>query len=447
MIYDDVIANPDAFTFTPPKLGPCTIPSPVKGCTFISDEDRILVSSETHDIARWNAKGTTPPSFEKAGPRKAIFHDPAWSRAAIITCGGLCPGINDVIKGIVQLLWFDYGVRDIFGIQYGFEGLTPAFRHKPVMLDPDVVDTIHDEGGTILGSSRGRQDTATMADTLQRMRINMLFCVGGDGTLRCAHDISEELQKRHAPISVIGIPKTIDNDLHFIGRSFGFETAVYTTNEIITSAHVEARGAYNGIGLVKLMGRDSGFIAAYASMANSVVNFCLVPEVPFTMEGEHGLLKALERRFEEGKTHCVIVVAEGAGQELMKEEEEERRDKSGNLLKKDIGLFLRERIEEHFKAIDIPASMKYFDPSYQIRSVPALGTDAILCHMLAQNAVHAAMAGRTDCVIGNRHNIFSHVPIPLAATERQKLETQKALWRAVLAATRQNDYFNLHDCA
>jgi 6-phosphofructokinase 1 len=443
MIYDQVLSDPTSFSFAPPNLGECTIPSPLKGCVFVSDKDQVQVSCETGYQDQWAAQGIAPPTFEKAGPRENIYHDPAWTRAAIVTCGGLCPGINDVIKGIVQLLWFDYGVRDIFGIRYGYEGLVPKHGHKPMMLDPDTVDTIHDVGGTILGSSRGQQDTPTMADTLQRMRINMLFCIGGDGTLRCAHDISDELQRRNAPISVIGVPKTIDNDLHFIGRSFGFETAVYTTNEIITSAHAEARGAHNGIGLVKLMGRDSGFIAAFASMANSVVNFCLIPEVGFQLEGDNGLLKALERRFADDKTHCVIVVAEGAGQELMAGGDE-KHDKSGNLLKQDIGILLKDRIISHFEAINKRTSVKYFDPSYQVRSVPALGTDAILCHMLAQNAVHAAMAGRTDCVIGNRHNIFSHVPISLAATERQKLDTQGALWRAVLSATRQNDYFGLH---
>jgi 6-phosphofructokinase 1 len=375
-------------------------------------------------------------------------------RLGILTSGGDCAGLNAAIRAVMLHAREAYGA-EVIGIRNGTEGLLARPPLASILTGETFDGALLRRAGTVLGSiSTGSpfaypmpdgsigDRTAEIAEGYRLLGLDGLVVIGGDGSFAIMDRIARE-----TGIKVIGIPKTIDNDLHFIGRSFGFETAVYTTNEIITSAHVEARGAYNGIGLVKLMGRDSGFIAAYASMANSVVNFCLVPEVPFTMEGEHGLLKALERRFEEGKTHCVIVVAEGAGQELMKEEEEERRDKSGNLLKKDIGLFLRERIEEHFKAIDIPASMKYFDPSYQIRSVPALGTDAILCHMLAQNAVHAAMAGRTDCVIGNRHNIFSHVPIPLAATERQKLETQKALWRAVLAATRQNDYFNLHDCA
>ena len=441
MIFDDVLNNPHDHTLTVPQLGECKIKSPMRHCTFVEDTDRVLITAEKGAGQAWEEAGKGLPAFEKAGPREMIFHDPSWSRAAIVTCGGLCPGINDVIKGLVQILHFDYGVRTIFGIPYGYEGFIPSYRHEPIMLTPECIDTIHDEGGTILGSSRGQQDTPAIVDTLQRMNINMLFCVGGDGTLRAAHDISEEAQRRGAGISVIGVPKTIDNDLHFVGRSFGFETAVYTSSDIITSAHMEARGAFNGIGLVKLMGRDSGFIAAYASLANSVVNFCLVPEMDFDLEGEHGLLKALERRFKSGKTHCVIVVAEGAGQRHIKAAGEARKDASGNVLKKDIGVFLREAIETHFSSTGTDVSIKYFDPSYQIRSVPALGTDAILCHMLAQNAAHAAMSGRTDCVIGNQLNTFTHVPIALAATERQRLDTSGGLWRAVLAATRQNDYF------
>jgi 6-phosphofructokinase 1 len=441
MIYEDVLNNPNDYDLTVPQLGPCKIKSPMRHCSFVDDDARVLVSADKDAGQAWVAAGKGLPAFEKAGPREMIFHDPAWSRAAIVTCGGLCPGINDVIKGLVQILHFDYGVRNIFGIPYGYEGFIPSFKHEPIMLTPDCIDTIHDVGGTILGSSRGQQSTPAIVDTLMRMNINMLFCVGGDGTLRAAHDISVEAHKRGQAISVIGVPKTIDNDLHFVGRSFGFETAVYTTSDIITSAHMEARGAFNGIGLVKLMGRDSGFIAAYASLANSVVNFCLVPEMDFDLDGEHGLLKALERRFKSGKTHCVIVVAEGAGQRHMAAADEAGKDASGNVLKKDIGVFLRQAIEAHFDSTGTDISVKYFDPSYQVRSVPALGTDAILCHMLAQNAAHAAMAGRTDCVIGNQLNTYTHVPIALAATQRQKLDTNRAIWRSVLAATRQNDYF------
>ena len=420
-------------------LGECTIDSPVRDSAFIGDGERILFSKNEQQVRRLEEALGRSPSFERAGPRRRIFHDPSWTRVGIVTAGGLCPGLNNVIKGLVEILSFDYGVKTIYGIRYGYAGLSPKFGYQPLMLDPDAVDTIHAAGGTLLGSSRGQQPTEEIVDTLVRMNINVLFCIGGDGSLRCAGDIAAECRRRNLKISVVGVPKTIDNDLQFIGRSFGFETAVTVASEIITLAHVEAKGTPNGIGLVKLMGRDSGFIAASAAVANPIVNFCLIPEMKFTVEGENGLLAALERRFARGKGHAVIVVAEGAGQELM--EGDEIRDASGNVLKKDIGVFLKDRISAHFKAKGVPCSVKYFDPSYTIRSVPAHGTDAIRCYMLARNAVHAATAGRTACVVGSTGDNYMLVPIAMATFERQKVSPDSDLWYGVLAATGQEFYF------
>jgi 6-phosphofructokinase 1 len=355
----------------------------------------------------------------------------------ILTAVVLCPGLNNVIKGLVEILTFDYGIKTIFGIRFGFAGLIPKFGYEPLMLNPEEVDLIHELGGTVLGSSRGQQPTDEIVDTLVRMNINVLFVIGGDGSLRCARDVAEECLKRGLKISVVGVPKTIDNDLMFVGRSFGFETAVAEATAVIRNAHMEAKGTFNGVGLVKLMGRDSGFITAYATIANPVVNFCLIPEIDFTLEG---LMAALEHRFASGKTHTVVVVAEGAGQRLI-EGESAGVDASGNVLKKDIGEFLKRHITNHFKAKGIISSVKYFDPSYMIRSVPAKGTDAIRCYMLARSAVHAAMAGRTNCVVGQTAEWNTLVPIRLATIERQKVHPKSDLWRSVMDATGQEFYF------
>ena len=328
MTQEDILNNPEKYDLSIETVGKGTLKSPMKGVPFVSESERVSLTADVGRIQDFCKRGIEIPSLEAAGPRETIFHDPAWTRAGIVTCGGLCPGLNNVIKGLVQVLWFDYGVRNIFGIPYGYRGLNPAYGYSPIILNPDVVDAIQEDGGTILGSSRGNQDAKVMVDTLMRLNINVLFCIGGDGTLRGAHDIAKEVQKRKQPISVIGIPKTIDNDLNLIDRTFGFETAVLSATDVITSAHNEANGAFNGLGLVKLMGRDSGFIAAYAALATTVVNICLVPEVPFTLDG---LFKALESRYSSGKTHAVVVVAEGAGQELFKGQPE-RRDASGNML-------------------------------------------------------------------------------------------------------------------
>lgn len=438
-LFKRIVSNPKEFSLDVERLGECKIESPIRNRDFIKNNERILLTENERLLGFAAKRMGFQPSFERAGPHRKIFHDPAWSRAAIVTAGGLCPGLNHVIKALVEILTFDYRIRTIYGIRYGYAGLIPRYGYEPLLLNPDEVDTIHERGGTMLGSSRGAQDTGEIVDTLARMNINLLFCVGGDGSLRCAHDIAMECGRRRLAISVVGIPKTIDNDLQFVGRSFGFETAVGEACPIIRAAHMEAKGTFNGIGLVKLMGRDSGFIAAYATLANPVVNFCLIPELDFDLDGPRGLLAALDRRFDSGKGHAVIVVAEGAGQQMIADEPE-RRDPSGNILKKDIGEFLRRRISEHFKSTGRIASVKYFDPSYTIRSVPAKGTDAIRCYLLARNAVHAAMAGRTDCVVGNQDDWYTLVPIRLAASERQKVMLNSDLWRAVLDATGQTVY-------
>ena len=438
MIYANVLENSDKFNFEVQSLGKCSINSPVRGREFVEDDEQITFASQVKNIHMLMKKAKVFPAFQKAGPRKMIFHNPAESRAAIITCGGLCPGLNNVIKGLVTVLYHDYNVKTILGIKYGYQGLVPKYKHPPLSLTPQIVDEIHKAGGTILGSSRGKQDYAEMVDTLERMNINLLFCIGGDGTLRGANAITEEIFRRKNVISVIGIPKTIDNDLGFVEKTFGFETAVHTVFDVITSAHNEAEGADNGIGIVKLMGRDSGFIAASATLANSVVDFCLIPEIDFTLGGEHGLFRAIEWKLDQTR-HAVIVVAEGAGQTLF-EGKEAKKDASGNILKHDIGVFLKDEIGEYFKKNTRDVSIKYLDPSYHIRSVAAISSDAIFCYLLAENAVHAGMAGKTNMVIGYWNNYFTNVPINLATHERRKVDPDGALWKGVLSATRQNDY-------
>ena len=440
MLYEDVLKSPDNFDFRIPSLGECRIPSPVKNRHFVGDDEEIIFASQVKNIRSLLKKSAVLPAFQKAGPRSTIFHDPAASRAGIVTCGGLCPGLNNVIKGLVSVLFYEYGIRHISGFRYGYQGLVKKYGHAPLELSPALVDDIHKRGGTILSSSRGNQAAPDMVDTLESMKINLLFCIGGDGTLRGADAIADEIAARNAKISVIGVPKTIDNDLRFVEKTFGYETAVSTASEIITSAHNEAEGADSGVAIVKLMGRDSGFIAAGATLANSVVDFCLVPETCFSLDGEGGLFDALEKRLAQER-HAVIVVAEGAGQELFKGVPEQR-DASGNVLKNDIGVFLKDAIEKRFKKAGRPVSIKYLDPSYHIRSVAANSSDAILCYLLAEHAVHAALAGKTGMVIGHWNNFFTHVPIALATAARNKIDLDGALWKGVLCATQQDPLLN-----
>jgi 6-phosphofructokinase 1 len=375
--------------------------------------------------------------FELAGPRAKLFFDGKKTRAGIVTCGGLCPGLNNVIRSLFLELYYGYGVRDVFGFRGGYSGLGPECRVEPMKITPQLVGDIHQKGGTILTSSRGPVNISRAVDNLIARGVNILFTVGGDGTQRGGNDLYQEARRRGHALSVVGVPKTIDNDVAFVSRTFGFASAVEEAARVLDCAHTEARSAPGGIGLVKLMGRHAGFVTAGAVVASQDVNFALIPEVPFKLDI---FLSALKERMLE-KSHAVIAVAEGAGQDLLKADPT-ARDASGNIKLKDIGPFLREKIESFFKAEKIPVAIRYFDPSYQVRSRPANSEDALLCDLFARHAVHAAMAGKTGVVIGFLHERFIHVPIELLATRTKRLDPASGWWRSVLAATGQPERFS-----
>ncbi len=190
---------------------------------FVGEGDKVLVDDRLSQLPSSAELIHQLPAFELAGPRNRVFFDSSRARAGIVTCGGLCPGLNNVIRGLVLELWFAYGIKRITGFRYGYEGLIARGR-TPEPLTPETVSRIHHQGGTILGSSRGEQDPANVVDSLEALGINMLFVIGGDGTIRGPMPIIAEIEKRGLSISVVGVPKTIDNDIHFIDRSFGFES-------------------------------------------------------------------------------------------------------------------------------------------------------------------------------------------------------------------------------
>ena len=396
---------------------------------FVRRHTHYDASAETHDETL----------FEKTGPRRKIFFDPAQAKAAIVTCGGLCPGLNNVIRSIFLELHHNYGVTEVLGIRHGYAGLNPDVGRPPIRLTPDFVEDIHTEGGTILGTSRGSQDPKVMVDFLATEGIDMLFCLGGDGTQRGTHEIALESLRRGLKIAVVGIPKTIDNDIAFCDRTFGYSTALSAAEKVIDCAHVESKGSQYGIGLVKVMGREAGFIAAGATLASQEVNFCLIPEIPFSLEGPNGFLPVLRKRLLH-RNHAVIVVAEGAGQNLFPDHDGSR-DASGNIKFQDIGIYLKNLINDYFKKNGPKVDLKYIDPSYIIRSVPADGEDDILCDQFGRRAVHAAMAGKTDLLIGFLHGTFAHIPLDLAIGKKRFLETDGEIWASVLATTGQPSKF------
>ena len=428
-------------------LGEAKIPSPLlkedRGAIkqpFVSDDRRVLIHIEAETVREQVSQGKPLPTFELAGPREKIYFDPSKLRCAVVTCGGLCPGLNDIIRSIVLELYYHYGVRNIYGIRYGLQGFIPSYGHPVIDLTPDKVTNILDMGGSILGSSRGPQDMDEIVDSLERMNIGILFMIGGDGTLMAACKIADTIQRRRLKTSVVGIPKTIDNDIHLVSRSFGFDTAVDVATRAIIGAHNEAQGYPNGVGLIKLMGRHSGFIAATASLAQQDVNFVLIPEVDFDLEGPKGFLAALENRLAD-RGHAVIVVAEGAGQKFFGNNETEK-DASGNVKLKDIGLFLKQAIGDYFKARKIEINLKYIDPSYMIRSLPANANDSVFCGFLGRDAVHAGLAGKTKLLIGRWNNHFVHIPMEASAGKRKQVSPQGKLWSAVLEATGQGSLKN-----
>ncbi|MCK5249105.1 MAG: ATP-dependent 6-phosphofructokinase, partial [Spirochaetaceae bacterium] len=276
------------YNFQIPTLGPCKVHSPKPYSTKYGDaianytrNDQYILRSNTTDASTVGPDYDPAWMLEEAGPREKIYFAPNHVHAAIVTCGGLCPGLNDVIRAITRTLWYFYGIERISGIRYGYRGFRSDFNFTPIQLNPDIVDDIHNLGGSMLGSSRGYGDVEPIVDALERMNINVLFTIGGDGTQRGSLEISEEIAKRGLKIACVGIPKTIDNDIMFVQKSFGFDTAVAKAVEAVGAAHVEAKSAPDGIGLVKVMGRDSGFIAAHTTLSTSDVNFCLIPEIPF----------------------------------------------------------------------------------------------------------------------------------------------------------------------
>ncbi|MDR0908619.1 MAG: ATP-dependent 6-phosphofructokinase [Spirochaetaceae bacterium] len=408
------------------QAGDC-VANYVKDDEFVIPDPRIKLGKQT-EIKRNEV-------FECAGPRQKIYFMPKHVHAGIVSCGGLCPGINDVIRSVVRCLWYRYGVRRISGIRYGYQGfLNDEDMFAIRELTPDMVDDIHKTGGSFLGSARGGgKQVEKIVDAMERLNLNVLFTIGGDGTQKGSLEIAEEIEKRGLKIAMVGIPKTVDNDFSFIPKSFGFDTAVARAVEAVSAAHMEAHSSIHGIGLVKVMGRESGFIAAATTLASHEVNFVLIPEVPFELDGPNGFLHHLEDRVL-NRGHAVVVAAEGVLQDQLIKVKE--LDKGGNVKFQDSGAYLKERIEEYFEEKKIEINMKYIDPSYMIRSSTADASDAVYCERLGNAAAHAAMAGKTKVIVGLVNDEFVHIPMR-AVIKRKFVDPEGKLWRDTLDVTHQ----------
>uniref|UniRef100_A0A803NTZ3 ATP-dependent 6-phosphofructokinase n=1 Tax=Cannabis sativa TaxID=3483 RepID=A0A803NTZ3_CANSA len=404
---------------------------------FVNEDDTVTQKIVVH---KKSPKGI---HFRRAGPRQKVWFESDEVHACIVTCGGLCPGLNTVIREIVCGLHYMYGVKKVEGIDGGYRGF---YARNTISLNPKIVNDIHKRGGTILGTSRGGHDTSKIVDSIQDRGINQVYIIGGDGTQRGASLIFEEIKRRGLKVSVAGIPKTIDNDIPVIDRSFGFDTAVEEAQRAINAAHVEACSIENGIGVVKLMGRYSGFIAMYATLASRDVDCCLIPESPFYLEGPGGLFEYIEKRLKENG-HLVLVIAEGAGQELLSESiPTEKEDASGNKLLKDVGLWISQKIKDHFaKLKKMAINLKYIDPTYMIRAVPSNASDNVYCTLLAQSAVHGAMAGYTGFTVGPVNGRHSYIPFYRITERQNNVVITDRMWARLLSSTNQPSFLSSKD--
>ena len=503
---DDVLDCPTLRSKLTPRPSPFCLHNNFGG-GFVDDGDRVALSSlkfassESAGASCLGAPGGLPdaetdlfnagldvvcvplaPWAYRAGARETIYHTPATATAAIVTCGGLCPGLNDVIAGLVSKL-HDYGVSPdrILGIRNGLKGFY-ARDKKPITLSRDAVDGIQLQGGTILGTSRGGADVPKIVSRISQLAIDMVFVVGGNGGNAAAAAIAAECDARGVVCSVVGVPKSIDNDILLIDRCFGFDTAVEESQRALLAAKVEASSAYRGIGIVRLMGRQSGFIAlqvrlatngaavggllagwwpcrwcgewrgdhhggifssclsqpTQASLASGVVDVCLIPEVPFALDGGRGLAAFLRKKLAE-RGHAVLCVAEGAGQDLLGTAG--GTDASGNPLLADSGAWLKNQLKSRIPDADI----KYIDPSYMIRATPTIAADRVYCKILSHNAVHAAFAGYTGITVGMCSGHHCYLPIPVIIQAPRRVDPRGKQWNRLKAAIGQPSFVDGDD--
>ncbi|KAF8751387.1 hypothetical protein HU200_012059 [Digitaria exilis] len=421
-----------------------TFPNPLQDHPAYSTVKQYFVNADDTVPEKVVVQKNSPRGvhFRRAGPRQRVYFESEEVKACIVTCGGLCPGLNTVIRELVCGLSHMYNVNDIFGIQNGYKGF---YSSNYLTMTAKSVNDIHKRGGTVLGTSRGGHDTKKIVDNIQDRGINQVYIIGGDGTQKGAYEIYKEIRRRGLQVAVAGIPKTIDNDIAVIDKSFGFDTAVEEAQRAINAAHVEASSAENGIGLVKLMGRYSGFIAMYATLASRDVDCCLIPESPFYLEGEGGLFEYIDRRLKENN-HMVIVVAEGAGQDLIAQSipAADQQDASGNKLLLDVGLWLTHKIKDYCKSKKMEMTIKYIDPTYMIRAIPSNASDNVYCTLLAHSAIHGAMAGYSFTVgmVNGRH---AYIPFHRVTSTRNKVRITDRMWARLLSSTNQPSFLSKED--
>jgi 6-phosphofructokinase 1 len=446
-------------------------------------------------------------TFAEAGPRNMLRfpgHHKKLLKVGVLVSGGIAPGINAVISGIVQrhVLYHTPQITDlrvpgktprsytlqVFGFRNGFAGLL-AGDDVTVLYDSDSPDEklrahlrrIANRGGSEIGTSRyddllstadpdkREKDLDQVAENLANRHFDILYVIGGDGSMRAAHATWKRSRDNGKSLSVIGVPKTMDNDILWVWQSFGFLSAVEKAREALQQLHTEATSNPR-LCVVQLFGSDSGFVVSHAALASGVCDAALIPEVPFTMKKlADYITERLSKRFRPGaggqSPYGMIVMAETAvpqdAEDYLSDPEVDLDEnekaaiqafvskgcrvhgqtpdelRTGGL--KVVSRVLQKRIREMKVDDAYWADFRVFtnEPRHLLRAIPPSASDVAFGQRLGVLAVDNAMAGYTDFMISQWMTEYVLVPLDLVVLGRKRVPPNGIFWKSVVASTGQ----------
>ncbi|MGA7341196.1 MAG: 6-phosphofructokinase [Terracidiphilus sp.] len=457
--------------------------------TLSDDSPRVMLDAR----GRAEADGAVDLSLPEARPRTHLrypLQPGAMLGIGILVSGGIAPGINAVIDGIV-LRHSLYHARqcargrrhsiEILGYREGFKGLLRPGVH-PQRLNSAAIRGVVEIGGSYLGTSRadellpgtGPNRNAKLEAAIGRLQndgVHILYVIGGDGSMSCAHALWHYARRKGYELSVVGIPKAMDNDILWVWQSFGFLSAVEEARQAILHMHTEV-SSNPRVGIVQLFGSDSGFIASHAGYSTAC-DLVLIPEDPMTMDDivTH-ISERLTDRFGNGQDiagpYALVVMAETAlpadarkyiddprvGLSEGKRGEKEAlksfldngrrvRGQTPDELRtaglKIVSRVLQDRIQQELEPREYWRDFRVItnEPRHLIRSIPPSVTDVIFGERLGALAVDNAMAGYTDFMVSQWLTEFVLVPLPLVVLGRKRVPTNGIFWKSVLSKTGQ----------
>lgn len=482
------------------------IPLEIRG-SFREESDTIIVDARSRYHCTSGGKNkccleNIGLTFPEAGPRENLVY-PMESRdgatdslqVGVLVSGGIAPGINAVIKGIVDrhTLYSNHAKEnddtsydlEIIGYRDGFSGLLSGSHIK---LNRKKVRDFANKGGSLLGTSRyhplldlddpGKRDSA-VRDIISNLKdIDILYVIGGDGSMRAAHMIWTRAQRMHAEgeaskLSVVAIPKTMDNDILWVWQSFGFMSAVEKAKQFVLQLHTEA-SSNPRLGIMQLFGSDSGFVVTHAALASGVCDYVLIPEADFSMEVLCEFikkkLKSRYKRGQDGKSPFgMILMAETAiprdginspGCKYIDDpdvglEKEEKiaiekfiadgrrvQGQTQDALRRGGIKIISRVVQKEIRQMKPGQYWEKFrvftnEPRHLIRAIDPSVQDVIFGQRMGTLAVDNAMAGYTDFMISQWLTEYVLVPLKLVVLGRKRVPQKGIFWKSVLANTGQ----------